>query len=68
MDSTDVVTEAFCELNGKPDSSIIGLHSTAGDSVEYHARNAWRFDRATETLREIPAAGVTCSPINFDPD
>lgn len=68
MDSTDAVTEAFCKLKGKPDSSIIAVTSTAGDSVEYHARNAWRFDRATETLREIPAAGVTCSPLNFDPD
>lgn len=68
MDSTDVVTEAFCEINGKPDHSILGLTSTFGDSVDYHARRAWRFDRATETLREIPAAGVTCSPITGDPD
>jgi hypothetical protein len=68
MDSTDVVTEAFCEINGKPDPSILGLTSTFGHSVDYHARRAWRFDRATGTLREIPAAGVTCSPITADPD
>jgi hypothetical protein len=68
MYPTEVVTEAFCEINGKPDPSILGLTSTFGDSVDYHARRAWRFDRATETLREIPAAGVTCSPITADPD
>ena len=68
MYPTEFVTEAFCEINGKPDPSILGLTSTFGDSVDYHARRAWRFDRATETLREIPAAGVTCSPVTADRD
>jgi hypothetical protein len=68
MDSTDVVTEGLCRINGKSDPSILAIRAKVGDSVHFHARHAWRFDRATETLREIPTAGVTCALPHGDPD
>jgi hypothetical protein len=68
MDSTDVVTEGVCRINGKSDPSILAITATVGDSVHFHARHAWRFDRATETLRELPAAGVTCAHPHGDPN
>jgi hypothetical protein len=68
MDSTDVVTEGLCRINGKSDPSILAIAAKVGDSVHFHARHAWRFDRGTETLREIPTAGVTCALPHGDPD
>jgi hypothetical protein len=68
MDSREVVTEGVCSVNGKWDVSILAITGTVGDSVDFHARHAWRFDRATETLRAIPTAGVTCAHPDGDPD
>lgn len=62
MDSTEVLLiEGLCKTNGKSDRFIFGIVGTVGDSVDFHARRAWRFDLASETLREIPTVGVTCA-------
>ena len=61
MDSTeDIVTEGLCAVNGKNDRFVLGIAGTAGDSVRWQARHAWRFDLATESLQEISTTGVSC--------
>lgn len=59
MDSTADWTDNMCQINGKPDHSVLAIASTVGKSP-FPARHAWRFDQATEELTEIPTAGVTC--------
>ncbi len=55
-----VLEKGFCSVSGKEDSSVVAIAGTAGDSLYRNAHNAWRFDARTGTLREIPAAGVSC--------
>jgi hypothetical protein len=54
------VIAGLCEINGKSDPSVLALTATVEDSTHFQARRAWRFDRTSETLREIPTAGVLC--------
>jgi hypothetical protein len=61
MDSTEALTEGFCEVSGKSDRFIVAIAGMVGDSADFQARHAWRFDLATETLREIPTAGIRCA-------
>ena len=64
MDPTEgVVIQGLCLLNGKEDPFVLGIAGTVGDSVQFQARHAWRFDLATETLSEIPTTGVTCAHV-----
>jgi len=64
MDSTDhIVLEGFCRVNGKDDPAVIAITGSAGDSLYWNAHRAWRFEAATETLREIPATSVRCKHI-----
>ena len=66
-DSTEeIVTEGLCLVDGKEDRSVIGIAGMVGDSVQWQARHAWRFDLPSETLREIPTAGVTCAHVIVD--
>jgi hypothetical protein len=64
MDSTDhIVLEGFCRVNGKDDPAVIAITGTAGDSLYWNAHHAWRFEAVTATLREIPAASVSCKHV-----
>jgi len=61
MDSADrIARTGFCRVNGKDDPTVIAITGSAGDSLYRNAHRAWSFDAATETLREIPATGVSC--------
>ena len=67
MDSTEeLVREGLCLVNGKEDRLVIGIAGIVGDSVEYQARHAWRFNLSNEKLQEIPTAGVTCGHVTID--
>ena len=64
VDSSEgVVIQGLCLLNGKEDPFVLGIAGTVGDSVQWQARHAWRFDLATETLHEIPTTGVRCAHV-----
>jgi len=66
-DSTEeLVTEGLCLVNGKEDRFVIGIAGIVGDSVQWQARHAWRFDLPSETLHEIPTAGITCGHLTID--
>jgi hypothetical protein len=60
MHSTEAWTD-ICRVNGKSEPAIIIAIAGMVGSDPFPARYAWRFDRATETLSESPAAGVRCS-------
>ena len=65
MDSTEtLVLEGLCRVNDKDDPFVLGVVRTHGDSSNFRATHAWRFDLASKTLREIPTSGVTCAPVS----
>jgi len=67
IDSTeDVVIWGLCSVNGTNDPFVIGIMRPTGDSVEWQASHAWRFDLTGRTIREIPALGVKCGTIGGD--
>jgi hypothetical protein len=58
-----LVTSPSCGIDEKRDPNVIAivaLNLNTIDSVYRDIRHAWRFDRATETLAEIPTTGVIC--------
>ena len=67
IDSTQyVVTEGLCSVNEANDPFVFGIVRPVGDSVQWQASHAWRFDVRTETIREISASGVKCARIVID--
>jgi hypothetical protein len=65
MDPTQhLVMEGYCVLNGKDAPLIIAITGTAGDSVYWRARHAWKFDTGAGLLRDIPINGVMCSHVS----
>jgi len=64
MDSTEHIMPAgLCGIDYKGDPYIFAVVGIGGDSVYRNIRHAWRFERATETVHEIPTKNVMC----FDP-
>ena len=59
-----LVMEGYCTLNGKDAPMIIAITGTAGDSVYWHARHAWRLDTTAGILREMPVTGIMCSHVS----
>ena len=58
-----LLTSPSCGIDDKRDPNVIAivaLNLNTIDSVYRDIRHAWRFDRATETLAEIPTRGVVC--------
>lgn len=61
MDSTQhLMFGGMCGINYKSDPYVFAVVGIGGDSVYRNIRRAWRFDRATETLRTIPTTKVVC--------
>jgi hypothetical protein len=61
MDSTQwLMFAGMCGIDDKPDHYVFAVAVANDDSVYRDIRGAWRFDRATETLRAIPTANVLC--------
>jgi hypothetical protein len=62
MDSTQgLLFAGMCGINDKSDRYILAIPAPGpGDSVYRDIRHAWRFDRATESLRAIPTTNVVC--------
>ena len=64
MDSTEhLFAPGFCGPDYKADPYVIAVVGIGGDSVWRNIKKAWRFDRESKTLREIPTKNVVC----FDP-
>jgi hypothetical protein len=59
-----LVMQGYCALDGKGAPLIIAITGTAGDSVYWHARYAWKLDTGAGILREIPTTGVMCSHVS----
>jgi hypothetical protein len=58
-----LMTSPSCGIDDKRDPNVIAivaLNLNTIDSVYRDIRRAWRFDRTTETLAEIPTRGVVC--------
>ena len=65
IDSTQhLVMQGYCVLNGKDAPLIIAITGTAGDSVYWRARHAWKLDTGAGILREVPINGVMCSHVS----
>jgi hypothetical protein len=65
MDSTQhLVMQGYCVLNGKDAPLIIAITGTAGDSVYWRARHAWKLDTGAGILREVSINGLMCSHVS----
>ena len=61
MDSTQWLMHAgMCGVNNKSDVDVLAIAAANDDSVYRNISRAWRFDRTTKTLREIPTTNVVC--------
>jgi hypothetical protein len=64
MDSTEhLFPPGFCGPDYTADNYVIAVVGIGGDSVWRNIKKAWRFDRKSKTLHEIPTKNVVC----FDP-
>jgi len=64
MDSTEhLMFAGLCGIDYKSDAYVLAVVGIGGDSVYRNIRKAWRFERASRSLREIPTTNVVC----FDP-
>jgi len=64
MDSTQhLMFSGLCGINYKSDRYVLAVVGIGGDSVYRNILKAWRFDRESKILREIPTTNVVC----FDP-
>jgi hypothetical protein len=68
MDSTQALLfGGMCGINDKSDPYVLAIPAPGRvDAVYRDIRHAWRFDRETETLREIPTANVVCWDVGED--
>jgi len=61
MDSTQwLMFGGMCGVNDTSDVEVLAIAVANDDSVYRSISHAWRFDRATRTLREIPTTNVVC--------
>jgi hypothetical protein len=61
MDSTQhLLIAGQCGTADRIDSNLIAIAVGKTDSVYREIRHAWRFDRASETLRAVETRGLTC--------
>ena len=61
MDSTEeLLIAGQCGTASRIDSNLIAIAAGRTDTVYREIRYAWRFDRASETLRAIDPGGLTC--------
>jgi len=68
MDSTEhVMFAGLCAIANNSDPYVVAVVRMGGDSVNRNIRKAWRFERASRSLREIPITNVVCFEIE-DPD
>ena len=68
MDSTEhLMFAGLCGIDYKSDPYVLAIQGIGGDSVNRNIRKAWRFERASRSLREIPTTNVVCFDIE-DPD
>jgi hypothetical protein len=68
MDSTEnVMFAGLCGIDYNSDPYVVAVVGIGGDSVNRNIRKAWRFERASRSLREIPTTNVVCFDIE-DPD
>ena len=64
IDSTEeVAVWGLCAVNGTNDPFVIGIMKPIGDSAEWQASHAWRFDLKASSLQEIPATNVKCGTL-----
>ena len=64
LDSTEeVITEGLCSVNEVHDPFVFGIVRPVGDSVQWQASHAWRFDVKSGTIREISVSGVKCAHV-----
>jgi hypothetical protein len=56
----------MCGVDNKSDVYVLAIARVTDDSVYHDIRRAWRFDRASETVREIPTANVVCWDVGED--
>ena len=68
MDSTEhLMFAGLCRIDDESDPYVLAVQRIGGDSVNRNIRKAWRFERASRSLREIPTTNVVCFDIE-DPD
>jgi hypothetical protein len=61
MDSTEhVMFAGLCGIDYNSDAYVVAVVGIGGDSVYRNIRKAWRFERASRSLREIPTTNVVC--------
>jgi hypothetical protein len=56
----ELMFAGMCGIDNKGDPYVLAIARATADSVYHEIRYAWRFDRASETVREIPTANVVC--------